>query len=169
MSIYSVVFHSFIISFFVVKLLRRKKNKKSSHAGTRTRVGEVKTRYPNRLDYMGLRFSQNLTIRHVFPNPCFCLSLFFWFSIQTPYLKYALSLPPKFQTASPKLSNERHKTQRREKAGLPRESNDFRLILVQPITITKSYGIYVFLCQECWLYTQTYKILLITLSAPFDS
>ena len=30
-----------------------KKCKKNSHAGTRTRVGEVKTRYPNRLDYMG--------------------------------------------------------------------------------------------------------------------
>ena len=28
--------------------------KKNSHTGTRTRVGEVKTRYPNRLDYMGL-------------------------------------------------------------------------------------------------------------------
>ena len=75
----------------------------------------------------------------------------------------------KFQTDSPKLCNERHKTQRREQAGLPRGSCDFRLISVQPIIITKSYGIYVFLCQECWLYTQTYKILLITLSAPFDS
>ena len=30
-----------------------KNGKKSSHAGTRTRVGEVKTRYPNLLDYMG--------------------------------------------------------------------------------------------------------------------
>ena len=30
------------------------KKVKSSHAGTRTRVGEVKTRYPNLLDYMGL-------------------------------------------------------------------------------------------------------------------
>ena len=31
----------------------KKKQQKSSHAGTRTRVGEVKTRYPNLLDYMG--------------------------------------------------------------------------------------------------------------------
>ena len=28
--------------------------KKSSHTGTRTRVGWVKTSYPNRLDYMGI-------------------------------------------------------------------------------------------------------------------
>ena len=84
------LFHHFILCQKVVK--KKKRNKKSSHAGTRTRVGEVKTRYPNRLDYMGLRFSQNLTIRHVSPNPCFCLSLFFRFSIQTPYLKYILSL-----------------------------------------------------------------------------
>ena len=38
------------------------KEKKHSHAGTRTRVGEVKTRYPNRLDYMGL-------IAHSFLSP----------------------------------------------------------------------------------------------------
>ena len=31
----------------------KERNKNNSHAGTRTRVGEVKTRYPNRLDYMG--------------------------------------------------------------------------------------------------------------------
>ena len=37
------------IALFVVL-----KKIKSSHAGTRTRVGEVKTRYPNLLDYMGL-------------------------------------------------------------------------------------------------------------------
>ena len=30
-----------------------KKIKMNSHTGTRTRVAEVKTRYPNRLDYMG--------------------------------------------------------------------------------------------------------------------
>ena len=29
-------------------------NKKSSHTGTRTRVGWVKTSYPNHLDYMGM-------------------------------------------------------------------------------------------------------------------
>ena len=30
-----------------------KQAKRNSHTGTRTRVAEVKTRYPNRLDYMG--------------------------------------------------------------------------------------------------------------------
>ena len=30
-----------------------KTEKMNSHTGTRTRVAEVKTRYPNRLDYMG--------------------------------------------------------------------------------------------------------------------
>ena len=34
--------------------------KKNSHAGTRTRVGEVKTRYPNRLDYMGSEYTSPL-------------------------------------------------------------------------------------------------------------
>ena len=33
---------------------KQARGKKNSHTGTRTRVGEVKTRYPNRLDYMGL-------------------------------------------------------------------------------------------------------------------
>ena len=32
---------------------KQARGKKNSHTGTRTRVGEVKTRYPNRLDYMG--------------------------------------------------------------------------------------------------------------------
>ena len=34
-------------------LSKQNERQKSSHAGTRTRVGEVKTRYPNLLDYMG--------------------------------------------------------------------------------------------------------------------
>ena len=38
-----------------VEIERIQIEKGHSHAGTRTRVGEVKTRYPNRLDYMGLR------------------------------------------------------------------------------------------------------------------
>ena len=33
--------------------MKLKKIKRNSHTGTRTRVAEVKTRYPNRLDYMG--------------------------------------------------------------------------------------------------------------------
>lgn len=36
-----------------MRLTIKKSSKNNSHAGTRTRVGEVKTRYPNRLDYMG--------------------------------------------------------------------------------------------------------------------
>ena len=43
----------FIILLLLDKNKRMKKDKKDSHTGTRTRVAEVKTRYPNRLDYMG--------------------------------------------------------------------------------------------------------------------
>ena len=35
------------------KRLKQIMIKRNSHTGTRTRVAEVKTRYPNRLDYMG--------------------------------------------------------------------------------------------------------------------
>ena len=40
---------------------KQARGKKNSHTGTRTRVGEVKTRYPNRLDYMGLNIVPDLS------------------------------------------------------------------------------------------------------------
>ena len=42
--------------------------KRHSHAGTRTRVGEVKTRYPNRLDYMGFMVSLDIANFHTTPR-----------------------------------------------------------------------------------------------------
>ena len=52
----------------------RIKRQKSSHAGTRTRVGEVKTRYPNLLDYMGPVSTLNIEPINCCTSPLFFLT-----------------------------------------------------------------------------------------------
>ena len=54
-----------------VEIERIQIEKRHSHAGTRTRVGEVKTRYPNRLDYMGFMMSFDIANFHTILNCLF--------------------------------------------------------------------------------------------------
>ena len=50
-----VILYKLYVLFICARcFFKQVRGKKNSHTGTRTRVGEVKTRYPNRLDYMGL-------------------------------------------------------------------------------------------------------------------
>ena len=49
-----VILYKLYVLFICARcFFKQVRGKKNSHTGTRTRVGEVKTRYPNRLDYMG--------------------------------------------------------------------------------------------------------------------
>ena len=55
------ILHNFIIIKFKKRVSDKENRiKRNSHTGTRTRVAEVKTRYPNRLDYMGPVLTQKL-------------------------------------------------------------------------------------------------------------